>query len=39
MGPVESSIDTDLILLLSDLKNDEDDDVKFYAKKAAILVK
>ena len=34
MGPVENAIESDLLLILNDLKSDADDDVKFFTKKA-----
>lgn len=34
IGPVENAIESDLLSILNELKSDEDDDVKYYTKKA-----
>ena len=36
-GAIENSIEADLLQILNDMKNDPDDDVKFYTKKAIAL--
>ena len=39
IGPMENAIESDLLSILNDLKSDEDDDVKFYSKKAISMVR
>ena len=39
IGPMENAIESDLLSILNDLKSDEDDDVKFYAKKAISMIR
>lgn len=37
IGPIENAIESDLLQILNELKLDQDDDVKFYTKKAISL--
>jgi hypothetical protein len=39
LGPIENAIESDLLSILNDLKSDEDDDVKFYSKKAISMIR
>lgn len=39
IGPMENAIESDLLAILNDLKSDEDDDVKFYSKKAISMLR
>ena len=39
IGPMENAIESDLLSILNDLKSDEDDDVKFYSKKAISMIR
>jgi hypothetical protein len=36
---LENSIESDLLSILNDLKSDDDDDVKYYAKKAISMLR
>jgi hypothetical protein len=36
---MENAIESDLLSILNDLKSDEDDDVKFYSKKAISMIR
>lgn len=38
-GPAENAIESDLLGILNELKNDDDEDVKFFTKKAISLRK
>ena len=39
IGPMENAIESDLLSILNDLKSDDDDDVKFYSKKAISMIR
>ena len=39
MGQIENAIEADLLQILNEQKNDEDEDVKFFTKKAISLRK
>ena len=39
LGPIENQVESDLLSILNDLKSDEDDDVKYYSKRAIAMLR